>query len=889
MQGEDRISARSAIQRLRVQRPSGWAALTVLFLALASFVLVFRAQPTVSASVPMTGFGQVLEFLGGQSGLLLVCAVLLLILALWAFRRFRFAQLARKPGPVEILPFLKEQAAEAPVENIVAHFRKSLRDVSLSPPMSMPGEPVSQDFLYVLRTATSQATGTIGAVVGMLSALQVNSSYRVSGVLAQRTDNPCCGLTVHIATLPRNTGAVQTFWADDWFEVAELGAHFAGSYILPRSSICARPPWTAWHRLPISHKLFHRYQVAQALLRRERYEEALEALFSALHEDPQNPYIRIQVAQLREQLGQHLDAVGDYIDIIEIQAWRDRRLWKKLRRTLSEPESAGRADAPGESRRSPRWRDEESGQPLVHLGSHRNGPEALLVARYRLVSALAHGSRLARQWYETDLSERPRNLRNPRRREERGLLRDRMLAWLVPRYAEFRRVCVGEAVAGGVPDDFREFLDTRPDLLPLLFQFIALRETQELIKDYSWTRGRRRPNMSVPQSALRILAVWTALHLMLAELTVSKDPTATVTALRCEDADVMPIRDKLAPGAERVTWPPEPEVVELLIKQALRWKPRSFRGWQEHYNSASAFAVMLLREGVDAEKSERIAIKAIRCLERAVLTTGSGISSQYSKWLAFGDQDLNGLRGTDSFTHFNDRYFPRSEPRKAVRTWEMLERVLMAHLTGLVRQYAVLRADFWESRVQYVTEELAAEEAAREEDAALMVADYIQDHWSWQVRLQLIKEGQDFAVRTGCAAPFDSRFPSIDTVLGVPVEGAVRAGHGSPPALTGDSRHVRLGRPGSFSSEHMQVVENGSSRISRPIAHNVGRVEKEQKRLGELWRAIDTVLDGALHGDEPAMRKLETSLRRVASAAKRVTRPGGEQAEPAAAADSAPS
>ncbi|MGH4024348.1 MAG: tetratricopeptide repeat protein [Pseudonocardiaceae bacterium] len=864
-----------------MQRPAGWAALTVLFLALASFVFVFRAQQTVGTSVPMTGFGPVLEFLVGQSSLLLVFAVLLMILALWAFRRFRFAQLARKPGPVEILPFVKEQATEAPVENIVAHFRKSLRDVSLSPPMSMPGDPVSQDFLHVLRTATSQATGTIGAVVGMLSALQVNSAYRVSGVLAQRANSPCCGLTVHIATLPRNIGAVQTFWADDWFEVAEFGAYFAGSYILPRSSICARPPWTAWHRLPIPHKLFHRYQVAQAMLRKERYEEALDALFSALHEDPQNPYIRIQVAQLREQLGQHLDAVGDYIDIIEIQAWRDRRLWKKLRRTLSQPESAGRPDASGESRASPRWRDEESGQPLVHLGSHRNGPEALLVARYRLVSALAHGSHLARQWYETDLSE------NPRRREERGLLRDRMLAWLVPRYAEFRRVCVGEAVAGGVPDDLREFLDTRPDLLPLLFQFIALRETLDLIKDYSWTRGRRRPNMSVPQSALRILAVWTALHLMLAELTVSKDPT--VTALRCEDADAMPIRDKLAPGAECVTWPPEPEVVELLIKQALRWKPRSLRGWQEHYNSASAFAVMLLHEGIGAEKSERIAIKAVRCLERAVLTTGSGISSQYSKWLAFGDQDLNGLRRTDSFAHFNDRYFPRSDPRKAVRSLEMLEWVLMAHIAGLVRQYVVLRADFWESRVQYVTEELVAEEAAQEEDAALMVADYIQDHWSWQVRLQLIREGQHFTARTGCATPFDSRFPSVDTILGMPVEGVVRSGHESPPALTADSRRLSLRRPGSFSAEHMQMVENGTP--SRPAGQNGRPADKEQKRLGELWRTIDTVVDAALRGDESALRELETTLRRVVSTANRVARPGGEQAEPApaAAADSAQS
>lgn len=885
MPGDDRISARSSIRRLRIPRPAVWFALTILFLALTLLVAVFRAQPVVGASVPSNGVGPVREFLDRQGGLLLTSAVLSATLALWAFRRFRFAQLARKPGPVEILQFVKESDAQAPVENIVAHFRKSLRDVSLTPPMSMPGEPISQDFLQVLRTATSQATGTIGAVVGLLSALQVSSSYRVSGVLAQRKASPGCGLTIHIVTLPRNTGAVQTFWADDWFEVAELGAHFAGAYILPRSGICAQPPWTAWRRLPIPHKLFHRYQVAQSLLRDERYEEALDALFSALHEDPQNPYIRIQVAQLREQLGQHLDAVGDYIDIIEIQAWRDRRLWKRLRRTFSEPDSAGRPGGASERSSGPlRRSDGESGQPFVQLGSYQNGPEALLVARYRLVSALAHGSHLARQWYGTDLSE------NVRRGEERGMLRDRMWAWLVPRYAEFRRVCVGESAAGGVPDDFQEFLDTHHDLLPLLFQFIALRETLGLIEDYSWIRGRRRPNMSIPQSALRVLAVWTALHLMLAELKVSRDPfrDSVVTTPACGDADVVVMRDALGLDVKCLIWPPKPEVVALLIRQALRWKPKSFRGWQDHYNSASVFAVMLLHEDVEPGESEHIASKAVRCLERAVLTTGSGISSQYGKWLAFGDQDLNGLRGTDSFVHFIDRYFPRSEPRRSVRSREMLERVLMAHITGLVRQYAVLHADFWESRVQYVAETLAVEEAARAVDAALIVADYIHDYWSWQVRLQLIKEGRDFAARTGCAVPFDSRFPSVDTILDVPVGGVARSGHELPPELTRAGRYVRMRRPRFSSSEHMYAVDKGPPRISRPAGVNGRGAEKEQKRLGELWRTIDTVLDAALRGDEPAMHKLETNLRRVVSVAKRAALSGEQPGpgEPAAAADS---
>ncbi len=807
MQGDDKLSARSSIQRIRLPRPFAWVTLAFLSLALALVVLVVRSQPSVGAQVLSTESGRVREFLDEQNNLLLVLSTILVVLGLWALRRLRFAQLVRKPGPVEILQFAKEQDTAAPVENIVAHFRKALRDVSLAPPMSMPGEPVPLDFLHVLRTATSQATGIVGAVVGMLSALQVNSAYRVSGVLRQRDENPGRGLTVHIVTLPKSTGAVTTFWADDWFDLAELGAHFVGAYVLPRSRICARPPWTAWQGLPIPHPLLHYYQVAQSMLREERYEEALDALHSALHKDPQNPYLRIQVAQLREQLGQHLDAVADYGDIIAIQAWQDRRLWKRLSR----------------------WRSEAPGRPFIRLGSHRNGREALLVARYRLVSALVRGSRLAVQWHESDLTN------NRRRRGEREMLRDRMRKWLTPRYKEFRQVCIG------LPEDLKEFVDKHPDLLPLLFQFVAVRETIDLIKDYSWAQGRRRPYMSITQSALRVLGVWTALHLILAELRVPEG--AEKAAAHCDDKHIVLLREKLGLDGGDSSWPRGSEVIESLLDGVLRWKPRAFHGWQEHYNSASAFAVLLLHENVDAENSELIATKAVRCLERAVLTTGSGLSSQYGKWLAFGDQDLNGLRGTGAFADFNDRYFPRSELRKTRWPREMLEQVLMAHIAGLVRQYAVLRADFWENRAQHTADLLVSEEAQRERDAALIVGDYIQDHWSWQVRLRLIKEAQRFAERLGDASSFDSRFPSVDTILSVAAEGGGGPGRETPHALT--------------------------SSTGDPTGHDERRTGKDVELLGSLWRTIDAVLADALRGDPHAMRKAETSLCLIVSAAER--------------------
>lgn len=126
MQGDDKLSARSSIQRLRLPRPFAWAALAFLSLALALVVFVVRAQPRVGTQVLSTESGLVREFLDEQDNLLLVLSTILAVLGLWALRRLRFAQLIRKPGPVEILQFVTGQGTEAPVENIVAHFSSSV-------------------------------------------------------------------------------------------------------------------------------------------------------------------------------------------------------------------------------------------------------------------------------------------------------------------------------------------------------------------------------------------------------------------------------------------------------------------------------------------------------------------------------------------------------------------------------------------------------------------------------------------------------------------------------------------------------------------------------------------------------------------------------------------
>ncbi|MGH7927533.1 MAG: hypothetical protein ACREQV_07045, partial [Candidatus Binatia bacterium] len=296
------------------------------------------------------------------------------------------------------------------------------------------------------------------------------------------------------------------------------------------------------------------------------------------------------------------------------------------------------------------------------------------------------GSRLTKQWQESDFDH------NPRRSRERATLHERVGEWLTPYYKEFRKAY--ESL--GLPEEFKKFVAQHLELLPLLFQFVALSETEDLVKDYSWVRGRRLPNMSIPQSALRVLEIWARLHLIVAECLVfgHAESGTKETPVRINDKKVKKLWKELDINKANSNWPPDPEVIERLLRKALRWKMKAFQGWQEHYNAASTFAVTLLRSGADPESTERVASKAVRYLERAVLTTGSGFSAHYEKWLTFGDQDLNGLRGTRSFAVFCDRYFPHSELREP-RPEDMLEQVLRAHVTGLVRRYAVLRAEFW--------------------------------------------------------------------------------------------------------------------------------------------------------------------------------------------------
>ncbi len=75
---------------------------------------------------------------------------------------------------------------------------------------------------------------------------------------------------------------------------------------------------------------------------------------------PRTPDLRIDLGQVQEQAGLHLDAAATYADIIAVESWFDGRLWRRLRRILS---------------------DGTTGRPPARLNGKRNGRDALLIAR----------------------------------------------------------------------------------------------------------------------------------------------------------------------------------------------------------------------------------------------------------------------------------------------------------------------------------------------------------------------------------------------------------------------------------------------------------------------------------------------------------------------------
>jgi hypothetical protein len=405
--------------------------------------------------------------------------LLMLVAALYAFRRWRQAVLVRKPGPIAVAELVNATGAEMNVAELSAAFRTSLGRVDLNSPASVPGAGRPTEFLELLRGAANERS-MLGTIAGLLGLTWVTHAYVVTAVLRTRENSAtACGITASVATLPRGGTAPYTVWAPTWNLAVEQAALAVGAAVLPLTRLCRRPPWADWRGLALPPQLFATYLEAKDLVTQRRYDEALGKFYEALELDPLNLHIRLEIGSLEEQLQLFLDALETYDDVIALgsradersaHAWQDRFAAAWQRFTLDgravRKRSAERARHPlGEG-----WRGKRAGHGIrpaawAIRSADRHG--ALLIARYRYAMVLGFSEVVVAQWIqgiEDAVSTR------------RDLERERLRSRLLPRLSRYpyepcRRAEELESTSAGkhanmVSPSAREILSTVMPHLP---------------------------------------------------------------------------------------------------------------------------------------------------------------------------------------------------------------------------------------------------------------------------------------------------------------------------------------------------------------------------------------------------------------------------------------
>jgi hypothetical protein len=695
-----------------------------------------------------------------------VAAVVGVVLVLSLLHRAVQAWNAAGPAGVDITVFPAAAPSEVQSDQISAELRRALTEVYLSGPSVVPGESARQDFLTDVRGVVEHARTPWGALVAALSLLSPRNVYRVFCTVQRDGTTGEHALTVEVSGLPRQEVSVTTIRDETWELIIRRAACHIAAYVLPRTKVSRRAPWTPWHGINLSPELFFHFHEARRLARLGRLEEALHHFNESIALDPLNAYIRIEKATVQDELGLFVDALGSYVDVVTIEGWHDRPVWRRYRAILGDRRYDERHVFPG----SP------------------NGPAALQLARYRMVASLAAGYRLATQWHNNTAPTGEEVRQAARHREANQVMR--RLRLLIGPYAQLM------LDAHGVPEGTHQAVLDRldrddPEILRRVFQFAALEEAAAIERDYHWSRPRRWRRLPIGQAAIRVMPVWAALQYHYVECAQQGKPDIPQPLrqplrypvrypwlrragahgpgaarrsrgrwLSRADTDIGWVpRQGRADAAPKLAWPPDPAGLSKLLHAALgrRILFRTFvpkRGWQEHYNAACTFAVGIITPDLPLARCdnpasyrnhERLVQLAIDQLERAAVAADSQFVGQKLVWLRRGDQDLDELRITRLYTTFVERYLPDTG------TWALPSNptrlVVSGHIVRLLKEYAELRESFWreEARQPVVDTAQFADEIAWWR----RLREFCADYRDWRTRLELIRHATRFTERTG--------------------------------------------------------------------------------------------------------------------------------------------
>lgn len=425
-------------QAPRPQKRSRWVVIVLFVLRLVSVAaaLVPALTPFVLAPEYLP-----LAFLGA-------------IAAVWLLYHAQLWLLAREFGPVLVTTPEGAGDHDATLQ-VGALLRSALTGVALyAPATSVPAGSPTLELLTVLEKGGPE-NRLVAILLRAGQQLSPTHAFRVQGALLRREGNASYGLSVQLERVGTRWTASETFWAASWEATVSAAASAIAAWILPRSRRCAHPPWSGWQRLEFPPELLAAYQEAEQAADARRYDCALAAYHRALHDDPLNLDLRIEVGQLQEKLALYLDALSTYSGVCRLanmklpSYWRHPFRWRSVRRTRK---------------------------------------RSVFIAQYRRVLIFGFGEKLAKQWCKEPQSQVTQT--------KRDLERDALRIELTPvlKALDF------------FPNSQRE-LDMRE-----FFQQIASKEVARLARSYSELELHRLET-GLTKTSLRLCESWANLRL----------------------------------------------------------------------------------------------------------------------------------------------------------------------------------------------------------------------------------------------------------------------------------------------------------------------------------------------------------------------------------------
>ncbi|MGX1885016.1 tetratricopeptide repeat protein [Streptomyces sp. NPDC055287] len=260
------------------------------------------------------GLGQVFDADGGLTLGQRLGFFAVALLVLYLYWRATRAFLAYKPGPVDVQELIDAtppgRLASPSAGDLTAELRQQLSDCSMYAPTTLPAEAPPMSFLELVGDVELDPKTLGTAIPRLLSRLRPKLAYRVGGVLRIREHEPdCLGVTVTVTAYVFGGSRSTTLWGSEWGDVIHKVGCWVISSLLPVTRAGRQPPWRKWWGRELNPALYEAYQSANELSRAGRYHEALSRYYEAIACDPENPYLRSELAEVQEKMGLHIDAL----------------------------------------------------------------------------------------------------------------------------------------------------------------------------------------------------------------------------------------------------------------------------------------------------------------------------------------------------------------------------------------------------------------------------------------------------------------------------------------------------------------------------------------------------------------------------------------------------